>query len=78
MTLFTQEDLLLYLYKETSPTQTALIRAAIAEDWDLQSKLETLKDSIDRLDTCLESPRTEAVLRVLNYAKETESVAATH
>lgn len=76
MTLFTQEDLLMYLYKETSPTQTAAIKAAVAEDWTLQNKLEILKASMDRLDTCLESPRTEAVLRILNYAKETEQVAA--
>lgn len=74
MTLFTQEDLLLYLYKETSPTQSAAIKAALSEDWDLRNEFEVLKGSMDRLDTALESPRTEAILRVLNYAKEAESV----
>jgi anti-sigma factor RsiW len=74
MTLFTPEDLLLYLYKETSPAQTAAIEAALTEDWTLQSKLEELKASVDRLDNCLESPRSEAVQRILNYAKEADTV----
>lgn len=74
MTLFTPEDLLLYLYKETSPSQTEAIEAALAEDWTLQNKLEELKVSIGWLETPLESPRSEALLRIFNYAKETDPV----
>lgn len=74
MTLFTQEDLLLYIYKEASESQAAAIEAAVAQDWALREKLETLQSSIARLDSALESPRMEAVLNVLNYAKETETV----
>lgn len=73
MTLFTPEDLLLYLYKETSPTQTAAIEAALAEDWALQSELEELKISAGWLDTSLESPRSETLQRIFNYAKEVEA-----
>jgi len=70
MTKFTPEDLLLYLYKETSPEQTAAIEAALKEDWALREKLSVLKASMQRLDKIVESPRTEVVLNVLNYARE--------
>lgn len=74
MTLFTPEDLLLYIYKETSPSQTSAIEAALAEDWALQNKLEALKTSTGWLDTPLESPRSEALNRIFNYAKEADPV----
>jgi hypothetical protein len=74
MTLFTPEDLLLYLHKESSPAQTAAIEAALADDWTLQNRLEALKISIDWLDTPLESPRSEVLLRIFNYAKEADPV----
>ncbi len=75
MTLFTPEDLLLYIYKEASPSQIAGIDTAITLDWTLHEKLEILQASIDQLDTAIESPRIEAVLHVLNYARETEAMA---
>jgi hypothetical protein len=70
MTNFTPEDLLLYLYKETSPRQTAAIEKALAKDWTLREKLAVLKNSTQRLDKIKLSPRTEVVLNVLNYARE--------
>ena len=70
MTNFTPEDLLLYLYKETSPRQNAAIEKALAKDWTLREKLAVLKNSIQRLDKIKQSPRTEVVLNVLNYARE--------
>ena len=70
MNNFTPEDLLLYLYKETSPLQTAAIEKALKKDWTLREKLAVLKTSMERLDKITESPRTEVVLNVLNYARE--------
>lgn len=70
MTNFTPEDLLLYLYKETSPQQTAAIAAALKQDWTLREKLNVLKTSMERLDKIKETPRIEVVLNVLNYARE--------
>ena len=70
MTNFTPEDLLLYLYKETSPKQTADIEEALKKDWTLREKLDVLKTSMQRLDKIVVSPRTEVVLNVLNYARE--------
>ena len=70
MNNFTPEDLLLYLYKETSAKQTAAIEAALKKDWTLREKLTVLKTSMQRLDKLTEVPRTEVVLNVLNYARE--------
>jgi hypothetical protein len=70
MTNFTPEDLLLYLYKETSHQQTRRIETALEKDWTLREKMNVLKASMQRLDKITESPRTEVVLNVLNYARE--------
>ena len=70
MTNFTPEDLLLYLYKETSAEQTSAIETALQNDWTLREKLNVLKASMQRLDRIVVSPRTEVVLNVLNHARE--------
>lgn len=70
MTNFTPEDLLLYLYNEGSSKKTTAIEKALEKDWTLREKLAVLKTSMERLDKITESPRTEVVLNVLNYARE--------
>ena len=74
--LFTPEDLVRYLYNETSPEITAAIDAALLEDWTLREKFEVLKASLENLDKALESPRTEVILNVLNYARDTATQPA--
>ena len=71
MTLFTPEDLLLYLYKESSPELTMAINTALKEDWMLREKLEVLRSSADVLDTVTVAPRMEVIMRVMNYARKT-------
>ena len=75
MTNFTPEDLLLYLYKETSSEQNQAIEEALKKDWTLREKLGVLKTSMQRLDKIVVAPRTEVVLNVLNYARETSPEA---
>jgi hypothetical protein len=70
MTNFTPEDLLLYLYNETSDETSTAIEAALKKDWTLREKLAVLKASMQRLDKITVSPRTEVVLNVLNHARE--------
>ncbi len=65
---YSPEELLLYLYKETSPKTTTEIEEALKNDWSLREKLEVLKTSMKRLDSIEVSPRTEVVLNVLKYA----------
>ena len=75
MILFTPEELIQYLYKETSSEKTAAIETALQEDWTLREKLEVLKTSVKSLDRIVESPRPQVILNILNYARE--SVTAT-
>lgn len=75
MTNFTPEDLLLYLYNETSNDQTTAIEAALKKDWTLREKLAVLKTSMQRLDKITVAPRTEVVLNVLNHARVQASEA---
>jgi hypothetical protein len=73
MTLFTPEDLVMYLYNETSPEKTAAIEVALQNDWALREKLQLLRESVRDVEQMpLISPRTEVILRVMNYAKQTE------
>ncbi|MBS1948344.1 MAG: hypothetical protein JST47_11305 [Bacteroidetes bacterium] len=77
MTLFTPEDLLLYLHKESSPELTAAIEAALNEDWALREEMQALQTLAPQLDKLIVSPRMEVVLNVMDYARET-AVAASH
>lgn len=70
MTNFTPEDILLYLYKETSDEQTRAFEAALEKDWTLREKMNVLKASMNRLDKLTTAPRTEVVLNVLHHARE--------
>ena len=78
MTLFTPEDLLLYLYKESSPELTAAIETALKEDWTLREKMMEMQTSIHQLDKVTVAPRMEIILKVLNYARETAVEAVHH
>ena len=69
--LFSAEELIQYLYQETTPEKTAAIEEALLKNAALREKLDTLKASAERLDQIIESPRTETVLTVLRYARET-------
>ncbi len=73
MTLFTPEDLLRYLYKESSPELTSAIQVALAENWTLREQMEELQTSVNQLDIekQIVAPRREVVLRVLQYARDT-------
>ena len=76
--LFTPVELIQYMYKETSPSRTAQIEEMLQHDWTLREKLEVLQNSMQILDRPLESPRTEAVMNVLNYARETITEPVQH
>ncbi|HEY0732418.1 MAG TPA: hypothetical protein VGD33_08360 [Chitinophagaceae bacterium] len=71
---YSPEDLIRYMYKETSPELTAAIEEALKNDWTLREKLTVLKASSDRLNTIIESPSTRTVLNILKYAAEKEVI----
>ncbi len=71
---YSPEDLILYLYKETSPEATTAIEQALQEDWTLREKLTVLKTSMERLNSITVSPRTEVILNVLRHARTKEEI----
>ena len=69
---YSPEDLILYLYRETSAETTAAIEEALQKDWTLREKLAVLKTSAERLNSITTVPRTEIVLNILKYASNEE------
>ncbi|MGC4100245.1 hypothetical protein [Ferruginibacter sp.] len=70
---FTPEDLLLYLYNETSPAQTAAIKAALENDWSLREKFEVITAAQSKLETLKMSPSQQTIDNILNYAEKAVS-----
>jgi hypothetical protein len=68
MIKFSQEDLIRYLYKETSQQKTAAIKAALETDWNLQESYQTLLSSHRNLNNISLSPRQEVINNILAYA----------
>jgi hypothetical protein len=71
MVNFSTEDLMQYLYQETSKDHTEAIEKALQTDWILMDKLNVLKDTLQKLDETLDSPRPQAVSAILRYANAT-------
>jgi len=71
MTKITPEDLVRYLYDETSGRKAETIRIALQTDWDLRESYEKLVSSEQNLDNIeLSSPRPETVNKILEYASK--------
>ena len=68
MTKFTPEDLVRFLYQETSPQKTAAIEAALESDWRLRESFDQLKAVHRNLHTTQIAPREEVVDRILQYS----------
>lgn len=72
---FTPEDLVQYLYKETTPEQNAAIELALHNDWTLREKFEVIKKAHARLEKFKLSPRVETVLSVLKYGNTKQVIS---
>jgi len=73
---FTPEDLVQYLYKETSPEKTAEIKAALDNDWSLREKYEVITSAQSRLEKLTLSPRKSVIDNILNYAESKIAISA--
>jgi len=68
MIKFTPEDMVRYLYNETSEQKTASIKAALQTDWNLRETYEELASSLENLNGVNFSPRPETINKILEYA----------
>ena len=73
---FTPEDLVQYLYKETSQEKSTAITAALETDWTLREMYNVIVSAQKRLEAFELSPREEAVNKILRYAQK--SIAELH
>jgi hypothetical protein len=65
---FTQEDLIQYMYAETSNEKTISITQALNTDWKLKEEYELLTSAQKGLEKVSLSPRKKALDFILNYA----------
>ena len=78
MRIFTTEDLLQYLYHETSPKKSAAIKAALETDWSLQEAFEILVSGQKQLEELHLSPRENVVKTICDYADKAVSQLHPH
>ncbi len=72
MAQITQEDLVRYLYNETSGQKSELVKDALESDMNLRDSFETLLASKKTLENVDLSPRPESVDKILQYAATKE------
>lgn len=70
MMKITSEDLIRYLYNETSASKTARIEEALQIDSQLRDEFEKIKSTHSTLKDVSLSPRQESVNKILEYASK--------
>ncbi len=66
---FTQDDVIRYVYHETSETENKEIEKALLCDSELQLAYKEISGIKHRLDEAQKSPSDSVVLNILNYSK---------
>ena len=66
---FTQNDLIRYLYHETSEKETTEINKALICDSELQEHFKELMATKGQLDSAQLQPSASTVLNILSYAQ---------
>ena len=67
---FTSEDLVQYIYNETSTQKSAAIKVALETDWNLREKYDEIMSAHKCLEKVTLSPRKKAVDKILAYAEK--------
>lgn len=70
MQLFTQEDLLQYVYGETTPEIASAITEAIQNDWQLKEEYQQIMLVRSQLDTVRLSPSRKSIDAIMEYARK--------
>ncbi len=78
MTHITQDDLVQYLYNETSDRKSEFIKEALETDMELRDTFDALLLSQRNLEEIDLSPRKEAVDKILQYAAKNEKQLHSH
>ncbi|MEP6597009.1 MAG: hypothetical protein ABJA71_13745 [Ginsengibacter sp.] len=78
MTHITPEDLVRYLYNETSANKSETINDALETDMNLRDTFESLLLAKKNLEEINLSPRPESVDKILQYASKHEKHLHSH
>ncbi|MBA2249844.1 MAG: hypothetical protein H0W12_06590 [Chitinophagaceae bacterium] len=70
MHIFTPEDLVQYLYNETSRKKSAAIEAALEANWRLKEIFDVIVTAHKRLEAFEISPRKKVISEILAHAKK--------
>ncbi len=62
------DDLIQFLYNETSESQNIVIKEALENDLNLREEYEELKNTLDELNTLSYSPDAKTIDSILKYA----------
>lgn len=74
MDIYTPENMIRYLYNETTAEESAAMKLALDTDWTLREKFEVLKRAMDGLSTISHSPRPSVIQSLLKYAGVSKEV----
>lgn len=66
----TQDNLIRYIYHETSAEEAGLIEEALQSDWELKEVYEILVESKAELDKVKVSPSPKVIDKILRYSKD--------
>lgn len=67
----TQDNLIRYIYQETSAEESSLIEEALAGDYELKELYTALLESKAELDKVRMTPRQEVVDKIMEYSSKT-------
>ncbi len=71
---FTQDDLIRYLYHETSENEEREIKKALLSDSELQACYADLCSIKQEMDNAQIEPSSDTVMRILEYSKNSSAV----
>ena len=66
---FTQDDLVRYMYKETTAEENAEIELAMLFDEELADEYAELESVVESLDSAQKAPNSRVVDAILSYSK---------
>ena len=73
--VFTQNDLIKFLYHETSEEESREINKALKCDSELLALYNELKATIEQLDQTHLEPSSSTILNILNYSRSVQAKA---
>lgn len=75
-TKITQNDLLRFIYRETTDTENDRILLAIENDWSLKEQFELLLSDYAALEKVKFQPSKNCIDAILQYSRKTASVGS--